>query len=686
MKRKFFAAFLSLCMVLSLVPMTALAAEENRSNSDVAENTATITDAESLKTAISEANDGDTIEIPAGDYDIGSLTIEKAVSLQAAEGATVTIQGQILYKNITTTTSISVQGITFEATNTIYNQAICLSQGIDNVTLTVSDCSIDGYDYGVTANAGAKGTINLSGTTFVDTGCAVSVNSTSSIGTSGNTNIGNGFAVQYFVSGSEGKNNFYNTFDSYNKDVAKTNPDVNGTSSKLVFNETQLRNAVNAATGDDATEIYIAKNITLTSGINVSGKKLNVVGNGNTISFDSSKTQNGVFGNNTNAVTANTKITVSDLTIRNTSESAGGWASVIGYNAYSAEVSYTNCTFENLGAAIYCNPVTADQSGSSAPSITITECTFTESGGIGMDYGNSVMIPEITFENNNGITQNLVTLKNADGSEQVFTQIQAAIDNATDGATITVGPGTYNGNITFGGKSLTIQAQYPAYKDGVRETDTSKLSRFTGTFNTYGMDSSSFNEDQKVVIEGFALSGNGLKIGNQNYNSVGNLEVRHCTMEFGENSTPSNTNHYAGLNYFVKTNGNNDENYASVTVEDNYISGTPAENIFPIQLWDVDSAAVQNNVMDLSNAEDKQAISISKMDDAATVTITDNTISGAGGGIYVTTWYLDGVTNNNDKTFTGSITVKDNTMDCAESEMHPIFLGWANEGSDGQLG
>ena len=31
MKRKFFAAFLSLCMVMSLVPMTALAAENDES-------------------------------------------------------------------------------------------------------------------------------------------------------------------------------------------------------------------------------------------------------------------------------------------------------------------------------------------------------------------------------------------------------------------------------------------------------------------------------------------------------------------------------------------------------------------------------------------------------------------------------------------------------------------------------
>ena len=704
MKRKFFAAFLSLCMVMSLVPMTALAAEDTAGTDDKITITGKEGSYDTISAAATAAEDGDTIVIPAGTYMLeNSLDLSKRVNLKGDGAGNTTIVGAVSYTLAATTGSenaaISVSDITFQSGDSnVQGLQFKGAQGTEQkVAVSVSNCVFDGWMYGITVNSHANGVkLTVSDTDFSTTWCGVSINvSAQNEGYAANNTLTfgsgiivspNGCAAQKFnnlTSNHEGyKDNYYKEPTDYaNDDSMESNPSVSavGTYEALVA-------AVNEATGTDVTTIFVTDDITLTSGINVSGKKLNVVGNGNTISFDSSETQNGVFGNNTNAVTANTKISVSDLTIHNTSERAGGWASVIGYNAYSAEVSYTNCTFKNLGAAIYCNPVTKENSGSSAPSITITGCTFTKSGGIGMDYVNSVMIPEITFENNKGITQNLVTLENADGSEQVFTQIQAAIDNATDGATITVGPGNYDGNITFGGTSLTIQAQYPAYKDGVREDETSKLSQFTGTFNTYGENSSSFNDEQKVVIEGFALSGDGLKIGNQNYNSVGNLEVRHCTMTFGENSTSNNANPYAGWNYFVKTSGNNDEKYASVTVEDNYISGTPAENIFPIQLWDVDNAAVQNNVMNLSNAEDKQAINISKMDDAATVTITDNTIRGAGGGIYVTTWYLGGMTDSNNKTFIGSITVEDNTMDCAESEMHPIFLGWANEGSDGQLG
>ncbi len=53
--------------------------------------------------------------------------------------------------------------------------------------------------------------------------------------------------------------------------------------------------------------------------------------------------------------------------------------------------------------------------------------------------------------------------------ENVFDDIQDAVNNADEGSTIIVAPGEYNGNILFGGKSLTIQAQYLAYKDGVKK-------------------------------------------------------------------------------------------------------------------------------------------------------------------------------------------------------------------------
>ena len=56
MKRKFFAAFLSLCMVMSLVPMTALAAEN-----DVAQ--VGDTTYATLETAFSAAQNGQEIKL-----------------------------------------------------------------------------------------------------------------------------------------------------------------------------------------------------------------------------------------------------------------------------------------------------------------------------------------------------------------------------------------------------------------------------------------------------------------------------------------------------------------------------------------------------------------------------------------------------------------------------------------------
>ena len=726
MKRKFFAAFLSLCMVMSLVPITALAAEENRSNSDVAENTATITDADSLKTAISEANDGDTIEIPAGDYDIGSLNITKVVSLKGATEGKTTLTGSISYQ-LTTNVSeqnsenatITWENITLNASDTNSHLGLCLKDG-EGYTLEIKNCIFNGWEYAIGVNSLATGnTLTMSNTIFQDTWCAMSVKMGNTVGTMTNVTVpDDGYAVQVF--GTQGKETFdgyYETVAEYQEDASDdtlTSPSIGGIMPDGVYVANPQNLTTQLGKANDGDTVYLAAGtyalnnpLEITKRVSLEGagaEKTIIVG---PVSYKFSTNQN------------NNLLTVDGISFQANEK----LSSVQGLqfkgdkpnNGYDVSITVLNCAFDGWDMGITMN------SHANGYKLTVKGCDFSDSFyAVSYNYDNATEGQKannsVSFSGNNIIAENgfavqkfnnisigngmidnsYATVEDFEKDNPTISgrvsyvttsnELTDAITKASDGTTIIVAPGTYNGNITFGGKSLTIQAQYPAYKDGVRETDTSKLSQFTGTFNTYGTNSSSFNEDQKVVIEGFALSGDGLKIGNQNYNSVGNLEVRHCTMEFGQNSTPSNTNHHAGLNYFVKTSGSNDGNYASVTVEDNYISGTPDENIFPIQLWDVDKATVQNNVMDLSNAEDKQAISISKMDDAATVTITDNTISGAGGGIYVTTWYLDGVTNNNDKTFTGSITVKDNTMDCAESEMHPIFLGWANEGSDGQLG
>lgn len=452
--------------------------------------------------------------------------------------------------------------------------------------------------------------------------------------------------------------------------------------------------AVQAATAGDTIELNA--NVTLTNAISLeTGDNITIEGNDHTISFAAYSPKvafTGVDTYNREGIPTGVTLKVSNVTFKNTSteNTSAGYAALLNFDAADTEVSFDKCKFENLYCAVLANPWTGTASGK-APVISITSSNFTDTTyGYSVDEttaGAVVGAVDPTFTDNGDVQEceiwtQVVYATNDENVTKAFKTIQDAVDYAKDGSEIVVAPGTYDGNVLFGGKSLTIKAQYPAYVDGAK-TEDGKLSKFTGTFNTYGGASDAFYEDQTIVIDGFALSGDGMKIGNNNYNSVGNLEVRHCTMTFGQNLANANANSYAGLNYFVKVNGNAGAPYASVTVEDNYVSGEPVENVYPIQLWDVDMAVVKGNTMELENAAGHQAIGVSKMAKDATVEITKNVVNGAGGGIYVTTWLLDGVDTDAQAVYTGTITVKDNTLGCVESEtMYPIFLGYEeNENS-----
>ena len=255
-------------------------------------------------------------------------------------------------------------------------------------------------------------------------------------------------------------------------------------------------------------------------------------------------------------------------------------------------------------------------------------------------------------------------------SEQLIEAIADASDD--DVITITLAPGTYEGNIKFGGKSLTIKAQYPAYpEDGEIPAD-ELLSVFTGTFNTSeGTNDADFKADQCVTIDGIAFKGDGLKVGNNNYNTVGELIVKNCTMECGKNLEKADVVNYNQYNYFVKVSGNPGAPYAEVTVYNNKVTGTPEKDVYTIQLWDISVANVSENLIYLTNApEGHQAINISKMAENATVIVEDNVIVNATGGIYITTWELGGTGNCE---FTGDIDVVDNVMDVTGT---PIYIGW----------
>ena len=402
---------------------------------------------------------------------------------------------------------------------------------------------------------------------------------------------------------------------------------------------------------------------------------------GITLKPDGSNNDLGICWSNDQSGNANNTLSGYDLVVKNCI--LDGWKYAVGVNSNAAtcKLTVTNTAFDD----VFCAASVQEGSGNEIKSFVAADGSnmqmvaqvWGESYNAYYDsYDKLVADTERenpTLDGNNG--GSIVWPAAAILNSQYYGTIQAAVDAATSGATITVLPGTYDEVVTFGGKSLTIKAQNYAYANGWVETDTSKLSTFAGTFNTYK--NGSFNADQKIVIEGFNFTGNGLKVGNTNYNGVGTLEVRNCKMTFGKNLTAGTGNPYGLLNYFVKVSDDTPDAYATVVVEDNYISGTPEFNIIPIQLWHVKSATVKNNVINLSGDNGLEAISISVLSADANVNVENNNISNVNGGVYVTTWKCGDGTGNTP--FTGNVNVNDNTFTCGGT---PIFVGFPDGATD----
>ena len=723
--RKLMSMLLALCLVLAMVPVDASAEGNPTITIDGKETTYT-----DLQAAINEAGEGATITLAEDTiYTLTkSLIINKPVTIQGAPGAvidgtntTYPVYGDngasaycfnysiLVYADDVTIRDVKIIGKT-SAIGVGNNDTSKTPYFADDSHKTplykgsVPDCDGFTLEKCVVTTAAENGDIGGASLVQVDGANATIVNNvfcdvTSTFATvkiekDGTTVSENTFANVESTSGVVAENWHYETNTIGDSKEA----------SAYVEDSDDLNAVLQAAENDDI--IVLGSNITLTSGLTgITGKKLTIDGNTHTIFFETSAGDlNGVFGNDTTSLGENTKLTVKNLTIANTGEQ-GAYASIVGFNANGTEITYENCTFNNLYAAVYVNPF--HNAPTSGVKLNISSCNYTNTMyGYAIDeYTNGCyQLTNVTFEDNDGTFTEKEPLKNVvhvttEGKDYVrmFANsypyengegvLEAAVTAAQTNDTLTVYPGDYGGdNITFDGKSLTIKAQYPAYKDGVK-ADEDKLSKFEGTFNTYD-GSNSFNENQTVVIEGIALSGDGLKIGNCNYNSVGNLEVRYCTMECGGNLSTANS--YNQYNYFVKTSGDNGQGtdaFASVTVEDNYITGTLAENVTPIQLWRVDKAIVRNNVINVQGGEDHQAINVSKMAEDAEVEITDNDISGTEGGIYVTNWLLNGGKSNGNSwtddeslTFEGKISVTDNDLNVSatgegENPVYPIFVG-----------
>lgn len=279
------------------------------------------------------------------------------------------------------------------------------------------------------------------------------------------------------------------------------------------------------------------------------------------------------------------------------------------------------------------------------------------------------------------------------GTPSTDMDLQAVIDAAMDGDTIVLAPGDYNGNIHFAEKSLTIKGANAGIdpNTGVRGEETV----FTGTMSTSyepmcSTDpqhnkpyDSTFNADQKVIIDGITFSGDGLKVGDNNYNSVGDLTVTNCIFVPGndlagdtQHSTDGTTNRDWAqnmYNYFVKVSNDPEKGYfAKVTLTNNKIDGNTTSTVatYPVALWCVDDVTVNNNVFDFDTPA--LAINISKADDQAKIAVNNNKITNVTTAVYFSTWAVPA------ETFTGSVEIKNNQIVNATSE-EVIFVGYDGE-------
>lgn len=205
--------------------------DESDSNDDTASSQPTTLEAapDTLEAVLQTANDGDTINLAAGTYNLNSYNINVAVSLQGAGMDQTIINGSIYYSlNNATTEDIRVSGMTIQswAGNTARNQALCWSNGsgmLTNSTITVENCKIVDFLYGIGVNSNTSNcTLDVKNVTFENVFCGANI----PIGGSQANHLGDWSSVsgnavyQYQLFGSE--NDPYTPNDYYDENGTPT--------------------------------------------------------------------------------------------------------------------------------------------------------------------------------------------------------------------------------------------------------------------------------------------------------------------------------------------------------------------------------------------------------------------------------------------------------------------------------
>ncbi|MEE0510706.1 MAG: hypothetical protein UDG94_05705, partial [Peptococcaceae bacterium] len=467
-KKRFLSALLACAMIVSLFPFAAFA------------NDTTVNSPSELESAIASANDGDTITLEAGTYDLTTspLIIEKRVNLVGAGADKTTIIGQVQYKfsedqngNTLTVSNLTIKP---NATTDVQGLQFCGDKPNNgyNLNIVVENCVFDNWQYGITMNSHANGyDLTVKNCRFPSTLCAVSFNydtvttnqiANNSVEFDGTNIVDEGcYAVQKFNNNyapESFSDKYFATVEDFNKDNAvETNPTLATNAVAKIGNTfyADLQSAVNAAPGSTATTIDLINDITLTQSIILaSDQNITINGNGKTISYNGNggTTSNAAFkitgslDNEMGDTPENVSLTVNNVKFTSTAAGSNGYGVLVGANAKGANVKLDSCEFNNLYCGILVNPFT-NLDKENVASISITNSTFSNTTyGYSIDEsseGKLVGAVQTTFTNNGEVTESepwpsVEAYVTSDGLTTVAASFADAVTKAQSGDVITL--------------------------------------------------------------------------------------------------------------------------------------------------------------------------------------------------------------------------------------------------------
>ena len=623
------------------------------------DDTANLAEQVFVNDATSRIYDGTTVVFAEGDYDIGSLRINKAVNLVGAGEAKTALKGCIDYITDAEGAVIYISGLFFEADETNTNHALNFS-ALKDSEINVTDCDFKGYQFGIGVNSGATGnTLNVSESEFAEVNCAagIKVGDADNDVTFTNVDTWGGFAVQAFssLSGQPGYNvnAYYKDYISYyeDKDAGFQNPDYNALENPatLVTPSTFEAALASAEAGDT---LMLAPGTYETPEDKWFTTPVNIIGSGaeNTIIEGALW----LGGGNGEPVENVDKLTVKGVTFKNT-EGVDNWSTVgLGFvQIYGCDITVENCVFdgwqygvhmngENTGTVL--NFVNVDfkntfvaisaqlngaKMGEIAENVLTTENAFAVQAFTATedynyytladfntaragkeevdinDLDNSKLAEGIAYENGGGMLRGYV-LTNGDN-------VQDAIDKLPDNGKsyIVLTPGEYDGFTVD--KSLTILGAN-AGKNPNDVEGHGPLSTITGKVTING-----YTDGTKptVVFDGVAFTGEG-RIWSQNGNGF-------C----GINLTVQNCKAYGISDHFVYTTNPGTEGHRNGTIKiinndvDGVHNATGTASAF--NLWYAEEHIIMGNVVE---SVDYNAFNLN--DTVGDVTFMDNKISYVG--------------------------------------------------------